>query len=67
MSQYHEPMIILMADDDPDDRLLTYKAFEEIKFTHDLRFVKDGEELMDYLFRRGQYTNPYLSPSTISM
>jgi CheY-like chemotaxis protein len=62
MSQLRMPITILMADDDPDDHLLTWEAFEETKLTHDLRFVKDGEELMDYLYRRGQYTDPNLSP-----
>jgi len=62
MSQLHLPITILMADDDPDDRFLIHEAFEESKLVHDLRFVKDGEELMDYLYRRGQYTDPNLSP-----
>ena len=53
---------ILMADDDPDDRLLTRKAFEAAQLTGDLRFVEDGEELMDYLNRRGQYADPTTSP-----
>lgn len=52
------PITILMADDDEDDRMLTAEALEESRLSNDLRFVKDGEELMDYLFRRGQYTDP---------
>lgn len=53
---------ILMADDDADDRLLTEEAFAESHVVNDLRFVEDGEELMDYLLRRGKYTDPQNSP-----
>ena len=53
---------ILMADDDADDRLLTEEAFAESHVVNDLRFVEDGEELMEYLLRRGKYSNPKDSP-----
>lgn len=53
---------ILMADDDPDDRELTREAFEEAKLANDLRFVEDGVELLDYLHRRGKYSDPASSP-----
>lgn len=46
---------ILMADDDPDDRILTKDALEENRLANDLHFVEDGEELMDYLHQRGNY------------
>jgi CheY-like chemotaxis protein len=53
---------ILVAEDDPDDRKLMKEAFTESPARHDLRFVADGEELMDYLLRRGQYADPASSP-----
>src|SRR5437588_12708275 len=56
------PITILMADDDPDDRQMTREAFEESRLANDLRFVEDGEELMDYLHRRGKYSDPATSP-----
>jgi len=56
------PITILMADDDPDDRRLTREAFEESHLANDLRFVEDGEELLDYLNRRGKYTDPDSAP-----
>ena len=40
---------VLVAEDDPDDRFLLRKAFEENGFHEILRFVEDGEELMEYL------------------
>ena len=56
------PITILMADDDADDRQMTKEAFEECHLVNDLRFVEDGEELMDYLYRRGKYADPASSP-----
>jgi len=51
-----------MADDDADDRRLTRDAFAEAKLVNDLRFVEDGVELLDYLYRRGKYSDPASSP-----
>ena len=53
---------ILMADDDADDRLLTRDALSESRVINDLRFVEDGEQLMDYLRRRGRFEDPASSP-----
>ena len=53
---------ILMADDDPDDRKMTQEAFDQSCLGNDLRFVEDGEELLDYLYRRGKYADPATSP-----
>ena len=46
---------ILMADDDIDDYYLVRDAFERTSFPADLRLVSDGDELMDYLQKRGQF------------
>ena len=53
----HGLVTILMADDDPDDRLLVEDAFMEIRLDNPLDFVGDGIELMDYLHRRGAYVH----------
>jgi CheY-like chemotaxis protein len=62
MTQKAKPITILMADDDADDRMMTKEAFEESLLSNDLRFVEDGEELLDYLKRRGRYADPASSP-----
>ena len=62
MEKERMTLTILMADDDEDDRLMTKEALEEAKLANVIRFVEDGEELMDYLRRRGQYSDPELSP-----
>lgn len=56
------PITILMADDDADDRRLTQEAFEEARLINDLRFVENGEQLMDYLRREGAYAPPAEAP-----
>ena len=53
---------ILVADDDLDDCLLIKDALVEARLANDLHFVHDGEELLDFLYRRGQYTEPIKSP-----
>ena len=42
-------VIILIAEDDADDRFLLQTAFEEKGYTEKLQFVENGIELMDYL------------------
>ena len=54
--------IILMAEDDSDDRLLVKDALAESPWQGELRFVENGEELLDYLLRRGKYGQVSTSP-----
>ena len=46
---------VLYADDDPEDRMLVKEAWDESRLVNELHTVEDGEELMDYLHRRGKY------------
>jgi len=55
-------VVILMADDDPDDRAMTKEALEENFLLNEVRFVEDGAELMDYLKRKGKYSDAEISP-----
>jgi CheY-like chemotaxis protein len=52
---------ILIADDDSDDRQMLKEAFEENNFVSNIHFVENGEELVDYLKRKGKYENTYES------
>lgn len=54
--------VVLMADDDDDDRLLAYEALTESDAGYEIRFVKDGIELMQYLHREGDYGNNKNAP-----
>lgn len=46
---------ILLADDDPDDRMMTRDALLETRFVNDLYFAVDGADLLDYLYQRGKF------------
>ena len=63
MNDPRHPISILVADDDADDRMMIQDAFTEGRLANPLHFVEDGEELMDYLLRRGKYSDPALSPT----
>lgn len=62
MDAEHKPITILLADDDEDDRLLAEDALEESRLANTLKFVEDGEELMDYLHQRGEWAEPGAAP-----
>jgi len=62
MTSERRSVVILVADDDDEDCLLIKEAFKEGLLVNGLRFVGDGEELMEYLRRRGKYKDPSLSP-----
>jgi CheY-like chemotaxis protein len=49
---------ILMADDDEEDCELTRDALQDARLANEMRFVYDGQELLDYLRRRGGYADP---------
>ena len=62
MNKFKHPIVILVADDDEDDRLMTKEALEENRLVNEVRFVADGEELMDYLHSRGKYSRADEAP-----
>jgi CheY-like chemotaxis protein len=65
MKQNAKTITILLVDDDADDRLLVREAFEENHLLNVMDTVEDGEELMDYLYRRGKFTGKTTRPSMI--
>ncbi len=62
MNKNHKPITILLADDDPEDRMLARDALQESRVANRLDMVVDGEELLDYLHRRGSYQSLQGSP-----
>lgn len=56
------PVVILMADDDAEDREFAREALAEARLANTLFFVEDGEQLMDFLRRRGAYADAASSP-----
>ncbi len=62
MKKSGKMITIIMADDDPDDRELAKEAFAECRLANDVHFVEDGEELMEYLCRKGKYSGMTEAP-----
>ncbi|HEY5566447.1 MAG TPA: response regulator [Gammaproteobacteria bacterium] len=48
---------ILLVEDNPLDAELTMRGLKNQKVANNITWVKDGEEALDYVFRRGQYAN----------
>src|SRR5690606_34785386 len=53
MSRHPRPITIVVADDDPDDRMMVEEAFQENRLKNTLVFVENGEELIDCLRGEG--------------
>ncbi len=54
--------VILLVEDDPDYQRLTKRALEAGGIPNELFVVDDGEQALDYLYRRGEFADPNLSP-----
>ncbi len=50
-----EAIHILLVEDNPDHAELTRRALENGNVGNRVTWVKDGQEALDYLFRRGAY------------
>jgi len=48
---------ILLVEDDPGDELITREAFADNKIKNTLHVARDGQEGLDFLYRRGDYAN----------
>lgn len=57
------PIIILIADDDAEDRMLIKEALDESRLTNTVQFVENGEELLDYLNNRGKFADKEQYPT----
>jgi CheY-like chemotaxis protein len=51
------PLTILLADDDEEDRELARDALQD-SLANEMRFVVDGQDLLDYLRREGRWAGP---------
>ena len=57
-----EPITILLVEDDPAHAEIVRRNFEDFRLANRLTHVSDGQEALDYLYRREQFSNPLLSP-----
>ncbi|MGQ4616005.1 response regulator [Nocardia sp. R7R-8] len=51
------PIDILLVEDDPGDELMTREAFEDNKIGNTLHVARDGEEALEFLYRRGRHAD----------
>ncbi|ROQ59561.1 response regulator receiver domain-containing protein [Streptomyces sp. 840.1] len=56
MTHPAQPIEVLLVEDDPGDELMTREAFEDNKIRNTLHVVRDGQEALDFLYRRGEYS-----------
>jgi len=56
------PPTILIVDDDPADQFLVQEAMKCANLNYDLRLVSDGDEAIEYLYRRGRYADQRKAP-----
>lgn len=54
--------VVIIAEDDPDDRLLIKDAIREASGNTEVHFVADGAEMLDYLNHRGRYKDQEKAP-----
>jgi CheY-like chemotaxis protein len=52
-----QPVEVLLVEDDPGDELMTREAFEDNKIGNTLHVAHDGEEALDFLYRRGAHAD----------
>ncbi|HEY3728427.1 MAG TPA: response regulator [Solirubrobacteraceae bacterium] len=56
------PLTILLADDDEEDRELARDALQDARLANEMKFVYDGQDLLDYLHRVGRWSEPDAAP-----
>lgn len=56
------PFVILLAEDNEHDIEATKRVWRKQAIPHPLHIVNDGEECLNYLFRRGKYSNADAAP-----
>ena len=57
-----EPFVVLLAEDDEHDIVATIRAWKRHNIANPLYIVNDGEECLDFLHRRGRYSEPGAAP-----
>lgn len=57
------PIVMLIAEDDAEDRMLIQEALDESSLKSNIQFVENGEELMDYLQNRDKFADKERFPS----
>lgn len=56
------PIDILLVEDDPAHAEIVRRNFDEFRLANRMTHVSDGQQALDFLYRRGAYCDPELSP-----
>lgn len=57
MTEPGHPISVLLVEDDPGDELMTREAFADNKIGNELHVVRDGEQALNFVYRRGEYVD----------
>jgi CheY-like chemotaxis protein len=57
-----EPIVILLVEDDPAHAEIVRRNFKGCRLANRLMHVEDGQEALDYLYRKGTFSAPEKSP-----
>jgi CheY-like chemotaxis protein len=57
-----EPITVLLVEDDPAHAEIVRRNFEDFRLANHLVHVGDGQAALDYLYRRGEYSDPARAP-----
>ena len=60
-----EPVTILLVEDDPAHAEIVRRSLKNFRLANRIVHVADGQEALDYLFRKGAYANPETSPRPV--
>ncbi len=63
MERDNRPPCILVAEDHNHDKFILTEVFSRAGIAADLRFVSDGEQMLDYLYRRGSFADAEHAPT----
>lgn len=48
---------ILLVEDNPQDEMLTLRALKKANVANRIDVVRDGQQVLDYLFREGEFSH----------
>ena len=57
-----KPIVILLVEDDPAHAEIVLRTFKEFRLANRIMHVEDGQAALDYLYRKGEFSDPQTSP-----
>ena len=57
-----EPILIMLIEDNIDHAELVIRTLQEHRIANTVRHLLDGQSALNYLFRRGEFSDPESSP-----